>query len=397
MSFQVKNWTRVSSSGNTNVVTLQDGTLQGAPTIFCYISGTDTIATIAGADYFAQQANELNVTDLIYCVGTDTQEFLTVAGVTLGPPRSVITVVSTGVGNVDGPASSTNNALVRWSGTTGRIIKNGTIIEDDSGNLTLVNSIANAVGTAAVPTYTFTGRTNTGVYSSAANTFDITTDGTRQVSFGGAIVAVNYHLFQGSAGTSAVLWSAQGTSANLDMYATAKGTGTFNIRGNTNAGTLTLWNQANTFATSFKAAAVAQSDVYTLPTGFPPVNGYILSSTTGGVTSWVSSETGAWVDQTTTPVTIVANTSYSANNAGLVTLNMPATASFGDIFEVAGQGAGGWLLKMNTGQIANLNSSATSSAGSLASTNRANCVKLLCTVANTTFTVIHSSGNITVA
>ncbi len=109
-----------------------------------------------------------------------------------------------------------------------------------------------------------------------------------------------------------------------------------------------------------------------------------------------SAAANAWVDQTTTPVSIVASSKYSANNAGLVTLNMPATAAFGDEFQVQGQGAGGWLLRMNTGQVANLGSSPTTSAGSLASTNRYDAVKLVCTVANTTFNVVSAVGNLTI-
>jgi hypothetical protein len=111
--------------------------------------------------------------------------------------------------------------------------------------------------------------------------------------------------------------------------------------------------------------------------------------TVGGVVTWH--------DQTTTPVTMVAGNAYSANNAGLVTLNVPATAAVGDEFQVQGQGAGGWLVRANTGQVINFGSSPTTSAGSLASTNRYDGVKFVCTVANTTFAVMFAIGNLTVA
>ena len=112
-------------------------------------------------------------------------------------------------------------------------------------------------------------------------------------------------------------------------------------------------------------------------------------TTVGGV--------AVWVDQTTTPVSMVAGRAYSANNAGLVTLNMPATAAFGEEFHVQGQGAGGWIIQMNTGQILNFGSSPTSSAGTIASTNRYDAVKFVCTVANTTFAVLFALGSLTVA
>ncbi len=92
---------------------------------------------------------------------------------------------------------------------------------------------------------------------------------------------------------------------------------------------------------------------------------------------------------------MVANNGYIADNAGLVTLNMPATASVGSVFAVVGQGAGGWLVQMNTGQIANLGSAPTMSGGTLASTNRYDCIELMCTVANTTFVARSYVGVIT--
>jgi hypothetical protein len=45
------------------------------------------------------------------------------------------------VGNVIGAASSTDNALVRFDSTTGKLIQNGTITQDDDGNLLNVNSV----------------------------------------------------------------------------------------------------------------------------------------------------------------------------------------------------------------------------------------------------------------
>ncbi len=94
---------------------------------------------------------------------------------------------------------------------------------------------------------------------------------------------------------------------------------------------------------------------------------------------------------------MVANSSYIANTCGLLTFNMPAVVAVGTVFEVAGTGGGGWLVRMNTGQTCNMSSVATSSAGSIASTNQFNTVKILCTAANTTFVVIASEGSLTLA
>ena len=47
-----------------------------------------------------------------------------------------------GTGDVVGPASSTDNALARFDGTTGKLIQNGTVTQDDNGNLASVNGLS---------------------------------------------------------------------------------------------------------------------------------------------------------------------------------------------------------------------------------------------------------------
>lgn len=50
----------------------------------------------------------------------------------------------TGAGDVTGPGSSTDNALVRFDGTTGKLIQNGVITEDDTGNLSQSAAVSGA-------------------------------------------------------------------------------------------------------------------------------------------------------------------------------------------------------------------------------------------------------------
>jgi|FLOH01.1.fsa_nt_gi hypothetical protein len=47
-------------------------------------------------------------------------------------------------GDVLGPSSSTDNAIARFDGTTGKIIQNSSVILDDAGNLTGINNITTA-------------------------------------------------------------------------------------------------------------------------------------------------------------------------------------------------------------------------------------------------------------
>lgn len=53
---------------------------------------------------------------------------------------------TSGSGNVVGPGSSTDNAVVRFDGTTGKLLQNSTVIVDDSGN---VSGAANIAATSA--------------------------------------------------------------------------------------------------------------------------------------------------------------------------------------------------------------------------------------------------------
>lgn len=50
-------------------------------------------------------------------------------------------------GSVDGPVSSTDNALVRWDGTAGLLLKDGQILQDDSGGLSSINAIGSTGAT----------------------------------------------------------------------------------------------------------------------------------------------------------------------------------------------------------------------------------------------------------
>ncbi len=446
MAFQVKNWSRISSSANADVVTLQDGTLQGAPTFFGYISGTDTLATIGGADYFAAQANELSITDLIYVAGTDGEVFMSVAGLSLGPPASVITTtVTPGTGDVDGPAGAVDNDIAVFNGLSGKIIKDGgvTIKQIQNGSMIYAASSAGtdtyAVTLSPVPAAYVNGLevnfkadvANTGpatlnvnglgaiainkLHDQALTTGDIEANQIVTVvynSTGPKFQVQSQTAISVISGALNTVLQGQGITAE-PAYSTATYPPTTTIN-------QLLYSSAANTVTGL--ATANQAVLTTGATGIPVLtplatNGQLLIGSTAGVPAAATLTAGAnvtitngansitiatgsgttWVDQTTTPVTIVKNTGYLANNAGLVTLNMPATAAVGDEFTIQGQGAGGWLLRMNTGQVANLGASPTTSAGALSSTNRYDAVKLVCSVANTTFVTMSAVGNLTVA
>lgn len=100
---------------------------------------------------------------------------------------------------------------------------------------------------------------------------------------------------------------------------------------------------------------------------------------------------------TGTSQAMAVDTLYVANNAALVTLTLPTTAAVGKQVGVIGLGAGGWLVAQNASEIIHFIgvNTTTGTGGSLASTNRYDCVWLMCVVADTEWTVVNACGNLT--
>lgn len=124
--------------------------------------------------------------------------------------------------------------------------------------------------------------------------------------------------------------------------------------------------------------------------------GISITSASGSITIASTSATSNWVNQTSSAL-MVANTSYLANSGSLVTLTLPALAAQGTEFAIAGVGAGGWKLAQAASQQINFGNVTTTSGtgGSLASSNQFDVVFIVCTAANTQFSVISSVGNLT--
>lgn len=104
-----------------------------------------------------------------------------------------------------------------------------------------------------------------------------------------------------------------------------------------------------------------------------------------------------WNDVPGSSLTTAGGNGYINSNVVETTYTLPTTIPEGEVIGIAGKGAGGWILQCNMGQVIHLGNTPTSSGGSLASTNEFDSVQIVCTTANTTFTVIACIGNLTVA
>ena len=124
-----------------------------------------------------------------------------------------------------------------------------------------------------------------------------------------------------------------------------------------------------------------------------------ISVTPTANTITIASTNGiAWTEVTGTSQAMAVDSGYIANNAGLVTLTLPATAVVGDRVRIAGKGAGGWRCGQNAGQTINFGNTATTAgvAGYIDSTNQYDALELLCITANTTWVALSSVGNLNV-
>lgn len=101
---------------------------------------------------------------------------------------------------------------------------------------------------------------------------------------------------------------------------------------------------------------------------------------------------------TGTTQAMAVNSWYLANNAGLVTLTLPDTAALGSVVKITGKGAGLFRIAQNAGENINFGNVTTTTGvgGYIEATLRYDTIELICSVANTTWTVsTPPQGNIT--
>lgn len=105
-----------------------------------------------------------------------------------------------------------------------------------------------------------------------------------------------------------------------------------------------------------------------------------------------------WSTVTGTSQTAAINSGYFANNSSLVTITLPTTYAVGSTVAVAYQGTGGWKIAQPSGDNIKFGNKTTTTgtSGYLASTDAGDTIILVGLVANTTWLVISSVGNITV-
>jgi hypothetical protein len=89
--------------------------------------------------------------------------------------------------------------------------------------------------------------------------------------------------------TASLILATDSSTTALTLDTSQNATFVGYIRIQNNAGLL-LNNPSNSYATTLIAGSTSANLTYTLPTAYPPSNGYIMACTTGGVMSWIANE-----------------------------------------------------------------------------------------------------------
>jgi hypothetical protein len=322
---------------------------------------------------------------------------------------------------------SKNNAIAEWSTAAypHTASANGTLMQSDGTDWTytqatypsstnkdhiLYSSANNTVGEIATQkdAVLVSNHSNTPVWSSSMTDGQIIIGKTNDIPAAANLTAGSgISITNGSNSITIASTSTgsgtvnSGTANQLAYYAT---TGTA-VSGLTTANSATLvtsstgvpaWTGSMTNGQLLIGSTGATPILATLTAG----PGISIANAAGSVTISGTGSGIGWTEVTGASATMAADNGYVTNNAGLVTLTLPTTAAFGTVINIVGKGAGGWQVAQNAGQQIHIGASASTvgATGYIASTNQYDSIELLCTTANTTWTVLGGpQGNITVA
>jgi hypothetical protein len=206
--------------------------------------------------------------------------------------------------------------------------------------------------------------------------------GNRNLAFSYTPLAVNYISSTNAVTGSNPSLSATGSDANINLAFYGQGTGglVFLSPTNTVVARFVPNSNTNSFAAGFNFPSLTSSVTY----NFPNESGNIVVFT--------------WNNITTTPIQMITDNGYIANNGTSVTFTLPLTSNVGDILEINGNNTN-WIVLQNAGQNINVGTTSTTVGvvGNISSQTLFNSIRLLCVVANTTWnTQCSPEGGITI-
>ena len=293
---------------------------------------------------------------------------------TTGPGAAGYVLTSNGAG-----ADPTFQAPTSGLGTV--TDGSGNVVTPTGGNITLVNgnNVSSLSGSVSHITLNLTGTTNHAIQlgnsSGSLSSLALGSSGQALISAGA-----------GSDPAFGTLTVPGGGTGATTLTGVLIGNGTSAITGNAVVQYNVLVGGASNAITSIA----------------PNTSGYVLTSNGASANPTFQAlpnpASFTWNSVAGTSQTLATLNGYVNQNAGLTTFSLPGTASFGDVFAIAGVGSGGWTISQGSGQsiIVGTATSTTGLAGSVSSTLASDTIYLLCVTANTTFKAFQWAGNLTV-
>jgi hypothetical protein len=277
--------------------------------------------------------------------------------------------------NVAITASAAAALIIKESNITGTITLGGTsTLAIDTSHLTSGASAAISIGGTSSAILS-----NVVINSSAA-----------QVVTGAGSCTYGEVTFDGAASTH---------NATTEVYTTRILGGTLQL-GTTNAGV--MYSTAGVLGST---AALTNGQMLIGNSGNPPSVGTISAAAGSGIT--VTAGAGTLALSSTAPFAwtqinadgaLVINQGSVNIKAGLLTMSLPATSPINSVITLAGVGAGGWKITQAANKqilVGNTNTTL-GDGGTLSSTDKGDCVSMVCTTADLVWRVFGTVGNLTV-
>ncbi len=241
---------------------------------------------------------------------------------------------------------------------------------------------------AVTPLILAWGGTNASL--SASNGGLVYTDATKMAILAGTATALQIPLSgaSGAPSWSTTTYLATATVSGI-VYASAS-----NVLGQISTANSAVLLTNSTGVPAF-SSTMTNGQLIIGSTGAAPVAASLTAGTgitiTPGAGTITITNSGAMISRANisgTTQTAAINTGYVVGNASQTTITLPVTAPLGSIVEIAGKGAAGWILAPGAGQDISLGED--NATASITSANANDCIRVVCTTANTSWTMLSS-------